>query len=476
MAENIINVDVKTKDSENKKALCKKNQDLKSGAITDELINKISVDLNDNNYQKVEELFATLHYADQAIVFESIKHELLDNLIYATQSTISPLLLVELNHQSKCKILKVIGSQKIAKLVNELPPEDAVEFLRSLSRHQQIGILKTVKTEQRREIRAVMNHPENSVGLIMDINYILLEGTNLVDEARAKIKQMLPKEKHNRIYDIFVCDKNSEVVGIISMLGLVKSDSKSKLEEIMSKDFVSINVNDTQREMVYTFKKYNLSTVPVLDDKSEVVGQVSIDTVRYIADEQNEEDVLKMSGVLTEPDKTIAQTTKVRFVWLFINLFTTAISSWIISFFEFEIQQITALAVLMPITVSMGSNAGMQTVTVIIRAIATKHLNKNNFRYYFGKEMIVASLNALIFGFISIVSVYQIYHNFLLAAVFAVAIALTLLVSVLSGIFAPIIMKKIGTDPAITSVVLLTAIIDVVAFLSFLGLARMLLI
>ncbi|MBL0725655.1 MAG: magnesium transporter [Alphaproteobacteria bacterium] len=443
-------------------------------SVTPKILTEIRKALAEENNAEIIKIFSKLRYPDQAILFESTRSDQHNILINAIYEQVSAQLLYECLSPIRVKITKKLGAEKVGKLLEQMNPEDAIDFLSTFSRAEKISLLKNTNLEKRKLIRSAINSPENSAASISHQNYIVVDRLSTIKSVIKRVQE-LKLQDYERLYDIFVSDSKDQIVGVVDVVSILCADRNLRVESIAKDSFITVKNHDSTRDVVCVFNKYGINTAPVLEESGRMVGAITIDTIRYIADEQGEEDLLKLSGVLSDLDESLVDTTKIRFVWLLVNLITTAFASWIISFFESTIHQITALAVLMPITVSMGSNAGTQTVVVIIRAIATKHLNKNNFINYFNKEVIMSLFNGLVFAAICIGAVYLLYNSLSLAIVFGVAIALTIIASVLSGVVIPIAMKALGTDPAITSVVFLTAIIDVVAFVSFLGLAKSLL-
>lgn len=444
-------------------------------SVTPALLKKLREDIINDNSQEVIKTFQQLHYPDQAILLETIKTEMQEKFIKMIANKIQKELLEELLHHTKQIMIKILGNKHIGKIVEQMSTESIVGFVETFNRQERIALLKCVNINKRKLVRIMAKKTKNSASMISNSKCIVVEESMKIIDAIEIIKQKT-QNSYERIYDIFAQNKKGEITGIVSVIQIIRADANSTISSIMKENFISVKSTDSTREIVYIFNKYDLNTVPVLNEAGELDGAISIDTVRYIADEQGEEDLLKMSGVLSDLDESIVDTTKVRFVWLLVNLVTTVFASWIISFFEHAIHKITALAVLMPITVSMGSNAGTQTLTVITRALTTKSLNTSTFKQYFNKELTVSILNSLLFALICVIGVFAFYKNIALASVFGIAIGITILSSVVSGILIPILMRSLGTDPAVTAIVFLTAVIDVVAFLSFLGLANIFLI
>ncbi len=440
--------------------------------IGSDVIDAIKVAVSHGDMTNAMQAIFELHYSDQALVLDAMKYDARAQLALSMHDGFDPRILNEVSYSTKVQLVEIFGYKKISELLFDVSNEDILSFLGHFSATEQLKILKATPPERRKEIRLALSYPERSAGRMMEVDYIVVTPEFSVKQVLDYIR-VNESQLPNCLYDVFVVNEENEVVGKVAVLELLKATPEVNVASIMTVDFVGrINVLDDKREIAYIFNKYDLNTAPVLDEDNKLIGAISVDSVKYIADEQNTEELLKMSGVLSDLDEGFLNTTKIRFIWLLINLGTTALASWVISFFEHTISVITALAVLMPISVSMGCNAGTQTITVIIRALATKHLNRSNFNLYFNKEIGMAAINAAGFAFISIFAVYLIYHQMPLALVFGTAMFITIMVGALSGVFAPILMKALGTDPAVTAVVFLTTVTDIIAFLSFLGLAK----
>ena len=308
----------------------------------------------------------------------------------------------------------------------------------------------------------------------MDLDYPVVTQGMTIDSVLEYIRnntENLP----DKIYDIFVVNDDHQLIGIASLMSIVKSNSKAKIDTIINREVSTINAMDDKSEVLYLFNKYDLDSAPVLDSDGHLVGIISVDNVKYLATEEADES-MRMQGVLSDLDEGIFQTTKVRFIWLFVNLITSALASYVISFFEHTIHAITALAVLMPVSLSMGSNGGMQTIAVIIRAIATKDLNANTFNKYFSREILMSFMNGVVISCISSLVVYLVYRQIGLALVFGFGIFAAMIIAALTGVFAPIIMRKLGTDPAVTAVVFLMTVVEIGSFVIFLGMAKLFLL
>ncbi|HJN25145.1 MAG TPA: magnesium transporter, partial [Rhodospirillales bacterium] len=278
-------------------------------------------------------------------------------------------------------------------------------------------------------------------------------------------------------YDIFVVDPAHRPVGSVALSRLLRSHRQVTVTDIMSDEMKLIPVEEDQEDVAYLFSQRDLVSAPVVDSGGRLVGVVTVDDIVDVIHEEHEEDIMRMGGV-REDDlyDAVGDTTRSRFSWLLLNLGTAILASVIIGFFEATIEQIVALAVLMPIVASMGGNAGTQTLTVTVRALAMKDLTSTNAMRVVGKEFLVGSINGVLFAVLAGLVAWFWFDSQALGVVIALAMIINLVVAGLAGTTIPLILDRSGIDPAVASSVFLTTITDVVGFAAFLGLAAWLLL
>jgi magnesium transporter len=280
-------------------------------------------------------------------------------------------------------------------------------------------------------------------------------------------KELLPED----IFEVYILDSKKRPVGTLNLNTLVRSSSNTTVRDIMNTQFKTIPIDTDQEEIALGFKQNNLISAPVVDKSGKIVGQINSDDIIDIIEEEAEEDLLRLSGVQSgHIYSAVLQTIKSRFTWLLINLFTAIAASFVIAIFESSLKQVVALAILMPIVASMGGNAGTQTLTVAVRALALREITRANALRVIGKEFVVGAINGLIFAVIIGTIASYWFEMPLLGFVIAAAMILNLVIACLSGILIPLILDKTGVDPAIASTVLLTTITDIFGFFTFLGL------
>jgi len=314
-----------------------------------------------------------------------------------------------------------------------------------------------------------LSFPEDSAARIMQREFTAIPSNWSVGQTIDYLRES--KDLPEEFLEIFIVDSNFKPIGTVPSSKVLRTSRESKMETIMNEARVLIPVNMDKEEVGHIFENYNLVSAGVVNKENKLVGMITGDDVFTVLKEEAEEDVLRLAGVGDEViTDTVFQKTKRRFNWLLLNLFTALLATWVISLFGASIEQMVALAFLMPIVASMGGNAGMQTLAVTIRALATKELSSANFGKIVTKEFIIGVLNGVIFALITGVIVQLWFKELNLSILIGISMILNMIVAGLFGILIPVSLKKFNIDPAIASSVFVTTITDVIGFLSFLGL------
>ena len=453
-----------------------KEKDLKNEQILDLSIKEVEKLLLQSSNIELLNYTNNLHNADIADIIQNLNDNKRTNFINIIKDTFDPEILTYLNESFKEEIIEILDIKKLAFKASELDVDDAVDVVEDLEESDQKVFLSNISENERKLIQEGLNYPEDSAGRLMQRKFVAVNSEwtvgNTIDYMRKQTSN-LPED----FYDIFLIDKKNVIKGIVPLGRLMSSERNINLKEIKNKEIRKINVLMDQEEVAFQFKKYAMVSAPVVDQNNFVIGSITVDDVVDVIEEEREEDILKLGGVgQADIYDAIIDTTKLRFSWLLVNLLTAIIASIVIGFFQASIEKVVALAVLMPIVASMGGNAGTQTLTVSVRALATKELTPKNALRIIIKEIFVGSINGFIFALlVGILSSYW-FEDSLLGMVIALAMVLNLIVAGLSGTLIPITLNKLKIDPALASGVILTTITDVFGFLSFLGLASIFII
>jgi magnesium transporter len=430
--------------------------------------------LSEELLDQAKEEILDLHPADLADLIDNSTNEI-SNLIFSIiREDFKSELLVLLSYKSLIFAVEFFSTKKIADFVSELTAEDAIQFIDQIDDHYSSEILEFLPEEHRLHILEGFNYPEHTAGRVMSKKYILFNEHWTVGQAIDSIR------KNDKAPDAFhagvVVNTKNKPVGTISLCAILKSNRTDLVKDIMNEDLMVSDTNTSLDDLSYTFKHYALTLVPVVNKSGKIVGTVSIENMIYIIEEQAEDAILHLGGV-NEIDlyETFLTAAKQRFPWLFINLITACLTSFVINSFGPTIAKMVALASLMPVVASMGGNAGTQTMTVTIMAITNKDIAKINNIKIIAKELLTCGINGFVFAFLGGVIVISLFADMALAKVFSMAVVINFLIAGILGSAIPIILNKFKFDPAPSSGVILAAITDSCGFLIFLGLAKIIL-
>ena len=336
-------------------------------------------------------------------------------------------------------------------------------------------VLDALPIADRVAIQRSLDYPDYSAGRMMQRELVAAPAFwtvgQTIDMMRAR--DDLPED----FYEIIVVDPSHRPMGTIALSKIMGAKRPATLDGLMDRDYRSFKVEQPQEDVAYAFNQYHLVSAPVLDETGRLAGVITIDDAMQVLDEESEEDLMRLGGVGDEDlSDTVSEIAKQRLPWLAVNLATAIIASVIIAQFDMVIEQIVALAVLMTIVASMGGNAGTQTLTVAVRALATKDITSTNAWRIISRECLVGIVNGIVFGVVMGVATWLWYGDPGLGVVLGVAMIVNMLVAALAGILIPIGLEKIGADPALASAVFVTTVTDVVGFFAFLGLAAIVLL
>ena len=432
--------------------------------------------IDNSNISKLDSFVKNLHNADIAEIIQNLDDDSRLKFILKVKNYFDPEILTYLNESIRDEIIEQLDIKQLASNASALDVDDAVDVIEDLEESDKEVFLDNISESERELIKEGLNYPEDSAGRLMQREFVSIDLDWNVGDAidfLRKNKDDLPED----FYEIYLLNKSKKISGIVPLGRLMGSKRSTPLETIKNKITRTINVLTDQEEVAFQFNKYAMVSAPVINNNEEVIGSITVDDVVDVIEEEREEDILKLGGVgQADIYDAVIDTTKSRFSWLLVNLLTAVIASIVIGFFQASIEKVVALAVLMPIVASMGGNAGTQTLTVSVRALAMKELTTSNAFKIIAKETLVGGINGIIFAIIiGLLSSYW-FEDYLLGIVIAMAMIINLLIAGMAGILIPITLNKFKVDPALASGVILTTITDVFGFLSFLGLASILLL
>ncbi len=433
-----------------------------------DFINIFSDKIKSGDIQFINQTLKDLHPSDVANLIENLSIDSRSKLIELEEFDIDPEIFIEINESIQSEVLKLLSPDSIAKILKRLESDNAIKILENLQGERKIAVLDKLPPKDRFLLVEGLSYPEDSAARIMQREFTAVPSNWSVGQTIDYLRES--KDLPEEFLEIFIVDNEFKPIGTVPSSRVLRTSRDAKMNSIMREMPVLISVNMDQEEVGHTFENYNLISAGVVNKDNKLVGMITADDVVTVVQEEAEEDVLRLAGVGDEEiTDSVLIKTKRRFNWLLLNLFTALLATWVISKFGASIEQMVALAFLMPIVASMGGNAGMQTLAVTIRAIATKELSSSNFNKVVSKEFFIGILNGIIFAVITAVIVQLWFKEFNLSLLIAISMILNMIVAGLFGILVPVSLKKLKIDPALASSVFVTTITDVIGFLSFLG-------
>ena len=445
--------------------------------LTDERVAAVERALDDKDLPEVERSVATLHSADLADLLERLHKDDRDAVvdIIRPQLQVDAEVLTHLQEDVRDQVLERLDPAEIAGVLVELDSDDALDLVEDLDDEDREEILASMPAAARMLVEEGLTFPENSAGRLMQREFVAVPMFwtvgKTIDFLRAA--DDLPDD----FYALLVVDPMYRPVGTAVLSRVLRSKRSVKVDTLVSAEVHPVAATMDQEEVAYLFRQYGLVSAPVVDEAGRLIGVVTVDDVVAVIDEEAEEDLLKLGGV-SEDDlyRDVLATTRARMSWLGVNLATAIAASAVIAVFETTIEKAVALAVLMPIVASMGGNAGTQSLTVAVRALAMKELTTSNAGRVVWKEVLVGTLNGLMFAVVAGGLTWVWSRDPVLSGVIGAAMIINLMVAGFSGAMIPLLLEKLGIDPAVASGVFLTTVTDVIGFFAFLGLAALVLL
>ncbi len=420
---------------------------------------------------RVTELMEPLHAADIADILEQIGGSDRRALLQLWSGEIDGEILSEIDESIREEVIAALPREVVAEAMRELDTDDVVDILEDLEQPAQELILGALELADRVAVQQALSYPDYSAGRLMQREVVVAPEHWSVGETIDFLREA--ESLPDQFYHVILVDPRMKPVGYVTLGRLLSSRRVVGLREILEETFRTVPATEAEEDVAYLFNQYHLISAPVVDDGGRLVGVITIDDAMNVLDEEHEADMLRLAGVNDESSlsDTVWEAAKGRAVWLFVNLLTAILASGVISLFAADINKMVALAVLMPIVASMGGNAGTQSMTVAVRALATRDLTAQNAGRVVRREVLVGALNGLMFGLV-LAGVAGLWFGVpMLALVIGLAMMFTLVAAAMGGILIPMALERLEIDPALASGPFVTTVTDVVAFFAFLGLA-----
>ncbi len=413
-----------------------------------DFINLFSDKIKSTDIAFINQTLKDLHPSDTANLIENLAKDTREKLIEIEGFNIGPEIFIEINESIQSEVLQLLSDDSIANIIKRLESDNSIKILENLESSKKNSILDKLPPKDRFLLEEGLSFPEDSAARIMQREFTAVPSDWTVGQTIDYLRENkdLPKE----FLEIFIVDNDFQPIGTVPSSRVLRTPRDHKMNSIMRKVPVLVPVNMDKEEVGHTFENYNLVSAGVVNKKNKLGGMITADDIVTVVQEEAEEDALRLAGVGDEEiTDSVFVKTKRRFSWLLLNLFTALLATWVISIFGATIEQMVALAFLMPIVASMGGNAGMQTLAVTIRAIATKELSSGNFNNIVMKEFLIGILNGIIFAIITAVIVQLWFENLNLTLIISISMILNMIVAGLFGIMVPVSLKKFNIDPAL---------------------------
>ena len=434
----------------------------------EELIKKL---LNENDSEKIKDIVEDIHPVDFLEILEKFEDEFYE-IIDKLPNDYLVELINEAEIEDKLEIVNKISEDRKDIVIPDISSDELVDMLEEADEVQKKDILEHLDEDDKDDIKELLEYPSDTAGGIMATEFLAIDEDMTMDETIAFLRKSAPD--YETPYYLYVVGKGNILKGVVQLRQIITCDSNVKIKDEMITQVISVDAYTDQEEVANLFEKYGFVAIPVTNkETNEILGIITFDDIMAIISEEHTEDMYRMAGLDEEEeiDRGIISSVKSRSMWLSINLLTAFLASSVVGFFEGTISQVVALATFMPIVSGMGGNAATQTLTIMIRGIATGELRYENRRKVLKKELTVAIIDGILIGILIITITYMIVRNITFALIAGVALLLNILISAIGGFFVPLILKKLKIDPAIASSVFVTTMTDMAGFGIFLGLA-----
>ena len=429
-----------------------------------------------NDPEKIESLLDEMHPADIAHSLESLPSDQRDFIWPLLSPDITGEVLLHLNEELRGSLMRKMNDDDLREAAEKLDTDDLADIIPEMPLNVTQELLLTMETQDRDRLRAALSYPEDTAGGLMDPDTIVVREDIILDVVLRYLRRR--GEIPDGTDKLFVVDRENKYIGQLTLSRLLTSDPSMMVDDLMDKIDNAIPATMPAQEVANLFERRDLITAPVVDVEHRLVGRITIDDVVDVIRDTADHSFMSMAGLNEEQDMfaPVIASTRRRSVWLGVNLLTAFLASWVIGQFDTTIEQVVALAILMPVVASMGGIAGSQTLTLVIRGMAVGLISPSNARRLLMKEFWVGVWNGLIWAIVIAGVAGLWFDNLKLSLIIALAILINLVVAAVAGASIPLFLRRIGADPALAGSVVLTTITDVIGFFAFLGLASIFLI
>ena len=440
--------------------------------LTKEELKDLLINANDEDFQ------AIIDYTHPVDLLEAI-HKLDDEdakiILNRFPDETLGRILEEEEDEERYDFLSQFSKSRQKEILEEMSTDEIVDFVATLNEQQEEEVLSNLNIEDLEDVKELMQYDPDTAGGIMTTEFISIRQNKTV----LKTLEYLQQNGHEAemAFYMYVVDKEDHLKGVVSVRDIITSKFDVKIEDITNPNVVSLNINDDQEVIAAIFDKYDYIMLPVVDDNNVIKGIVTVDDVIDIIQEETTEDMHLLAGVDGDEkvDSNIIESIRSRLPWLVINLITAILAASVVSRFSATIEAVVALAAINPIIAGMGVNAGNQSMTIVVRAIALNELNGENAKKVFFKELIVGMISGLTIGLLIGIGCQIVYGNFFLGIVTALSMLLNLIIATMVGYLVPVILVKLKVDPALASSIFVTTCTDCFGFFIFLSLATLVL-
>jgi magnesium transporter len=440
------------------------------GAVRASFLAQIGAAIADRDTITLKREVDDLHQSELGDVLEALHPEQRRALVELLGSDFDFSALTEVDEAIRLDIVDNLPNEQIAQAVQELDSDDAVYILEDPEKEDQDEILSQLPFTERIRLRRALDYPEETAGRRMQTEFVAVPPFWTVGQTIDYMRE--DKNLPDSFSQIFVIDPTFRLLGAVDLDRILRSRRATKVEEVMHETRHAIPATMDQEEAAREFEQYDLLSAAVVDENERLVGILTIDDVVDVIQEEAEEDLMRMGGVGDEElSDTILRTSRSRVPWLVVNLLTAYLAASVIGLFDETIQKVVALAVLMPIVAGMGGNAATQTMTVTVRALATRDIDIYNAGRIIRRELVVGLVNGLVFAILVGATAWLWFGSYDIGGLIGAAMIINMLAAALGGILIPLVLHRIGADPAISSGIFVTTVTDVTGFFSFLGLA-----